>query len=49
MAAKKSSCEKSQPTWQSKENLVVFTIGAKATQKRITMLHVTNLLSIGGN
>ncbi len=34
VATKKSSCEKSQPSGQSNENLVVLsTVGAKATKK----------------
>jgi hypothetical protein len=34
VATKKSSCEKSQPSGQSKDNLVVLsTVGAKATKK----------------
>jgi hypothetical protein len=34
VATKKSSCEKSQPSGQSKENRVMLsTVGAKATKK----------------
>ncbi len=34
VATKESSCEQSQPSGQSKENLVVSTVGAKATKKK---------------
>ncbi len=34
VATKESSCEQSQPSGQSKENLVVSTVGAKATEKK---------------
>ncbi len=33
VATKESSCEHSQPSEQSKENQVVSTVGAKATEK----------------
>ena len=46
VATKESSCERSQPSGQSKENLVVSTVGAKATKKRL--FHGTNLLALGG-
>ena len=46
VATKESSCEQSQPSGQSKENLVVSTVGAKATKKRI--FHGTNLPVLGG-
>jgi hypothetical protein len=34
VATKESSCENPQPSGQSKENLVVSTVGAKATKKK---------------
>ncbi len=34
VATKESSCEQSQPSGQSKEYLVVSTVGAKATKKK---------------
>ena len=46
VATKESSCEQSQPSGQSKENLVVSTVGAKATKKKL--FHGTNLLALGG-
>ncbi len=44
VATKESSCEQSHPSGQSKENLVVSTVGAKATKKRL--FHGTNLLAL---
>jgi hypothetical protein len=46
VATKESSCEQSQPSGQSKENLVVSTVGANETKKRL--FHGTNLLALGG-
>jgi hypothetical protein len=38
VATKESSCEQSQPSGQSKENLVVSTVGAKATKEDYSMV-----------
>ncbi len=47
VATTESSCEQSQPSGrQSKENLVVSTVGARATKKRL--FRGTNLLALGG-
>ncbi len=46
VATKESSCEQSQPSGQSKKNLVVSTVGAKATKKRL--FHGTYLLALDG-
>ncbi len=46
VATKESSCEQSQPSGQSKENLVVSSVEAKATKKRL--FHGTDLLALIG-
>ena len=46
VATKESSCEKSQPSGHSKENLVVSTVKQRQLKKRL--FHGTNLLALSG-